>query len=237
MIGIVLMAAAAMAGAGHGAEPPQVVQTPTEQEVARCIEEERRRDQLALRRQGVRTRGDHELRSFCQADVAARFDARILGRPMPRSEPIPRISGRVGQPLSISGPFWMVGTEVQSQNRFMYFVAGSDIRREGDVATGWLLVYFEHPLASGATNKASRIRVNCRTGEWASDREALRDNSLRLVGEEHADGRWRPAVVNPNAPIVKLGGSICRGESAGARLADSRAPLNEAREWFAYHPR
>lgn len=237
VIGVELAVAAAMTLPGHGLEPPQVVQTPTEQEVTRCIAEERRRDQLALRRQGVRTRSDDELRSFCQADVAARFDARILGRPMPRSEPIPYGAGATGGRLAIEGPWWMVGPEVQPQNRFMYFVSGSDIRREGDVATGWLTVYFERPLPNGATNKASRIRINCRTGQWASEREALRDADLRLVGEEPVDGAWRPAVTNPNAPIVKLAGSVCRGESAGARLTDDRGPPQVARDWFRQNPR
>jgi hypothetical protein len=241
MIGIEMVVAAALAGPSTGTVGPQLVQTPTEQEVTRCIAEESRRDQLAVRRQGVRTRSDDELRSFCQADVAARFDARILGRPMPRSEPIPYAGpyGRdaPGGRLAIDGPWWMVGPEVQAQNRFMYFVSGSDIRREGDVATGWLTVYFERSLPNGATNKASRIRVNCRTGQWASEREALRDDSLRLVGEEPATGAWRPAVTNPNAPIVKLAGSICRGESAGARLADERGPPQVARDWFTQNPR
>lgn len=237
MIGIEVAVAAAMAFTGPAAGAPQLVQTPTQQEIARCVEEERRRDQLALRRQGVRTRSDGELNSFCQADVAARFDARVLGRPMPPSEPIPYASRGSGGRLAIDGPWWMVGPEVQPQNRFMYFVSGSDIRREGDVATGWLTVYFERPLPNGATNKASRIRVNCRTGQWASEREALRDSDLGLVGEEPANGAWRPAVTNPNAPIVKLAGSICRGESAGARLTDDRGPPQIARDWFAQNPR
>jgi len=236
MIGVELAAAVAMV-TGSGTEAPQLVPTPTEQEVARCIGEERRRDQLALRRQGVRARADHELRSFCQADVAARFDARVLGRPMPPSQPVPYASRAPQGRLSVAGPWWMVGTEVQPQNRFLYFVSGSDIRRQGDVATGWLTVYFEHSLDNGASNKASRIRVNCRTGQWASEREALRDNDLWLVGEEPADGRWRPAVTNPNAPIVKLGDWICRGESAGTRLPAERPPPWIAREWFEQNPR
>lgn len=232
-----LAAAWAMGLAAPGAEAIQVAVTPTEQEVLRCIDEERRRDQLALRRQGLRTRGEHELRDFCQADVAARFDARILGRPMPPSAPIlPARRGYAGR-LEIGGPWWLVGPEVQPQTRFLYFASGSDIRREGDVATGWLTVYFEHTLANGASNKASRIRVNCRTGEWASEREVLRDDALRIVGEQRADGAWRPAVTNAGSPIARLGGSICRGEAPGSPLPDELGPPEIAGDWFARNPR
>ncbi|WP_396592881.1 hypothetical protein [Brevundimonas sp. R86498] len=238
MIGTVLAAVIGLTGPAPAGS--QIAVTPTEREILDCIEEERRRDQLALRRQGVRTRAEHELRSFCQADVAARFDARILGRPMPRSAPIPYASTpygpAAGSRMEISGPWWMVGPEVQPDNRYLYFVSGSDIRRDGDVATGWLVVYFEQPLRNGAISKASRIRVNCRTGQWAAEREVLRDDTLRLVGEEPANGAWRPAVTAPNSPIARLGGSICRGEIAGAPLPD-RGPPDVARDWFRQNPR
>lgn len=236
-----MLAAAAVSVAT--AASPQVAVTPTEQEVLNCIAEERQRDRLALRRQGVRTRDESELRAFCQADVAARFDARILGRPMPPRTAIPYGGAGDFRPapqrerFSVSGPWWMVGAETQPQTRYLYFVSGADIERNGDIGEGWLAVYFEHGLNNGATNKLSRVRVDCRTGEWADEQALLRDRDLWIVGEQVVSDAWNPPVTAPNSPIARLIGTVCRGEEAGTPVSDERGPPYVAEMWFRNNPR
>ena len=59
-------------------------------------------------------------------------------------------------------------------------------------------------LNNGATNKLSRVRVDCRTGEWADEQALLRDRDLWIVGEQVVSDAWNPPVTAPNSPIARL---------------------------------
>lgn len=236
-----LIAAAAVAAFASAPASAQLVQTPTQQEEARCFAEERQADRVALRRHGQRTRDDRELRDFCRAEVARRFDDRVLGRaPAARPRP-PRfrdgITGAVGTQLGIHGRWHFVGTDTQAGDRYAYFIE-SELMERGSVASGWLVSVYEHSSPNGATSTAYRVQFECASLRWAYQYSAVRDAGNVVLSTPTPDSGWRPPVTDPGSPIARLGAALCRGASPGTPLPPGLAlPAQSARAWFAANPR
>ena len=139
--------------------------------------------------------------------------------------------------MSIQGAWRSVGTEVQADNRYIYFIDTALIRREGEVASGWLLSFYERSYPDGATSTAYRVRVDCRTGRWAYQLVAIRDGTRRVLRQQAPSRDWQPATTNPGAPLTHLRRSVCAGETPGWEVPPDRPPGEVAREWFAQNPR
>jgi hypothetical protein len=245
---VVVIVAAAAAELTASPASGQPVQTPTQQQEARCVAEEQQRDRLALRRFGQRTREAREIRELCRAEVARRFDDRVLGRPSvpgppPVGFPTPQFPAGnasqfpVGTRLAIGGTWHHVGVDTQADNRFAYFIDTNLIER-GPVAEGWLVSVFERTYPNGAASTAFRVRVECATGRWAYRYHGDRDAALRVVRVYPVSNGWKSRVANPNAPIERLRATLCEGASPGDPLPASHSlPADWARAWFAANPR
>jgi hypothetical protein len=252
---ITILAASAALLCLAGAAKAQIRTTADEEN--RCVAEEKHRDQLALRRLGQRTRDEQAIRDQCKAEVARRFDDRVLGRaPQPGPPPVgfpsfgalfgpssPALpvgntsTGAPGTTLVIQGSWHHVGVEIGGDNRYAYFIESTTAER-GAVGAAWLTSVYERGYPDGAASTAYRVRVNCASGRWAYQYEGIRDAGFRVLRANAPDGAWRAPVANPNAPIARVRSFVCANADPGVALpADAPAPGEWARRWFAANPR
>lgn len=217
----------------------------TQQQVERCVREEKQRDQLALRRHGQRTRENRIIEDQCKAEVARRFDDRILGRtPPPGPPPIAPAYGREaadwtapGSALVIEGSWHFAGAETKPDNRFLYFIDANHAER-GRTGEAWLTSVYERPYRDGATSTAYRVRVDCEGGQWRYRQVAIRDAGFRVLRNEPVQSGWQSARLAPESPIAKVRAMLCEDASPGEPLpASMPAPAEWSRRWFAQNPR
>lgn len=245
---LVFIAAASLFAAAP--VPAQVVMTPHEREVARCVSEEKHRDRLALQRYGQRTRDDATIADFCRADVARRFDDRVLGRaPQPGLPPIiPPVArdvwapqgsdwGSSGNRLVIQGSWHHVGIETTADNRFAYFIE-TKTAEHGAVAEAWLVSVYERRYPDGAASTAYRVRVDCAAGQWRYRYVAIRDAGFTVLRTQAVQANWQSANLKPLSPIARVRAMLCEDASPGEPLPRQMpAPGDWARNWFQRNPR